>query len=125
MHPPRPELSPAAAKRAADFHPDTVQAVADAVARYDVVVVGMALNGPVGRARKALAAAEVEPHYIELGSYHNQWKRRLAVKLWSGWPTFPQVFVKGQLIGGADETVAALAAGTIGANAGQAATAST
>ena len=24
--------------------------------------------------------------------------------MWSGWPTFPMVFVKGVLVGGADET---------------------
>jgi len=29
--------------------------------------------------------------------------RRLALKMWTGWPTFPMVFVKGVLIGGADE----------------------
>jgi glutaredoxin-related protein len=33
--------------------------------------------------------------------------------MWSGWPTFPQVFVDGVLIGGYKETVAALQVGTI------------
>jgi monothiol glutaredoxin len=121
MIPPRPPLSPAAAKRAAAFHSDAVKTVADAVAQNAVVVVGMSINPHVPRARKALEAAGMTPHYIELGGYHNQWKQRLAVKLWSGWPTFPQVFVNGQLIGGADETVAAIAAGTIGSAASQAA----
>ena len=33
----------------------------------------------------------------------DNWRERLAIKLWSGWPTFPQVFVKGALIGGFQE----------------------
>ncbi|MFZ4713247.1 MAG: glutaredoxin [Bacteriovoracaceae bacterium] len=28
------------------------------------------------------------------------WKQRLAIKLWSGWATYPQVFIDGKLIGG-------------------------
>lgn len=32
--------------------------------------------------------------------------------MWSGWPTFPQVFVNGTLIGGFDDTVKALKDGT-------------
>jgi monothiol glutaredoxin len=31
------------------------------------------------------------------------WKKRLAIKLWTGWPTFPQIFHKGVLIGGAKD----------------------
>jgi monothiol glutaredoxin len=38
--------------------------------------------------------------YIEHGGYLSKWKERLAIKLWSGWPTFPQVFHKGHLVGG-------------------------
>jgi monothiol glutaredoxin len=40
-------------------------------------------------------------------------KERLAIKLWSGWPTFPQVYVHGVLIGGTDLTERALADGTL------------
>jgi monothiol glutaredoxin len=29
--------------------------------------------------------------------------RRNALKLWTGWPTFPMVFVKGVLVGGFDD----------------------
>ena len=31
------------------------------------------------------------------------WRKRNALKMWSGWPTFPMVFVKGVLVGGAEE----------------------
>ena len=42
------------------------------------------------------------------GGYFSAWKERLAIKLWSGWPTFPQVFVRQTLIGGASDTYKAL-----------------
>ena len=42
-------------------------------------------------------------HYLEYGSYFSEWRRRNALKMWTGWPTFPMVFVKGILIGGAEE----------------------
>jgi monothiol glutaredoxin len=42
-------------------------------------------------------------HYLEYGSYLSQWQKRLPLKLWTGWPTFPMIFVKGVLIGGYEE----------------------
>jgi len=53
------------------------------------------------RARKALHAASVPFRYLEYGSYLKDWRRRNALKMWTGWPTFPMIFVKGVLIGGA------------------------
>ena len=38
-------------------------------------------------------------------------KKRLSLKMWSGWPTFPMIFVKGQLIGGASDLAAQLKSG--------------
>lgn len=96
-------------------HADTVKEVADAIRAHDVVVVGMAQNPHVKHARKALDEAGVKFHYLEYGSYFSEWQKRLAIKLWSGWPTFPQVFVKGELIGGADLTKAAIANGDLAA----------
>ena len=55
------------------------------------------------KARKALDAAGVPHHYLEYGSYFSDWRRRNALKMWTGWPTFPMVFVKGVLVGGADD----------------------
>jgi monothiol glutaredoxin len=104
-----PPLSEGAKKRVAEFHPDVVAEVKKAVAAAPVVVVGMAQNPHVKAVRKALTAANVEFKYLEYGSYFSSWKQRLAIKLWSGWPTFPQVFVKGELVGGEDLTLAALA----------------
>lgn len=107
------KISPEALAAMQAFHADTVKEVADAVAKDDVVVVGMAQNPVVKRARKALDAAGIRFTYLEYGSYLGEWKRRLAIKLWSGWPTFPQIYVKGTLLGGADEVEKAIADGTL------------
>ena len=40
--------------------------------------------------------------------------RRNALKMWCGWPTFPMVFVKGTLVGGADELQKLLESGELG-----------
>ena len=97
----------------ASFHADIVSQVAQAVAGKPLVVVGMAGNPFVKKTRKALTAAGIDFTYLEYGSYTSQWKQRLAIKLWSGWPTFPQVFVKGTLIGGNQELQAMLADGSL------------
>ena len=55
------------------------------------------------RARQSLDAAGIAYQYLEFGSYFNQWRRRNALKMWTGWPTFPMVFVKGVLVGGAQD----------------------
>ncbi len=95
------------------FHPEMVKSVSDAISKYPLVVVGMAQNPVVKQARNALKDASITYKYLEYGSYFSQWRKRLAIKLWSGWPTFPQVFVDGRLIGGAKETLAAIKAGKI------------
>jgi monothiol glutaredoxin len=107
------DIHPNALQIIAQLHPDVLREVKDAIARHPVVVVGMAQNPHVKNVRKALKAASVDFHYLEYGSYFSEWRKRLAIKLWSGWPTFPQVFVRGVLIGGEDLTKAALADGTL------------
>lgn len=97
------KLTPEAAKAIGSFHAATVTEVAKAVESNKIVVVGMVGNPFVKKARKALEAEKVEFKYIEIGGYLSKWKERLAVKLWSGWPTYPQVFVNGKLVGGATD----------------------
>ena len=109
------KLHPDAAKKLAERHPETIAEIEAAIAENKVVVVGMAQNPHVKNVRKALTEAGVEFKYLEYGSYFSEWSRRLTIKLWSGWPTFPQVFVRGVLIGGEDLTKAALADGTLAA----------
>ncbi len=110
---PESKLSEPVLQKMQAFHADVVAQVAQAVASHAVVVVGMAQNPHVKRARTTLEAANIAFEYLEYGSYFSQWQKRLAIKLWSGWPTFPQVYVDGVLIGGADETAKALEDGSL------------
>ena len=73
----------------------------------------MAWNPFCKRARRALQAAGVPHQYLEYGSYTAQWRRRNALKMWTGWPTFPMVFVRGQLVGGAQDLEALIASGEL------------
>lgn len=92
---------------------DTVREVIAAVERDDIVVVGMAQNPFVRRARKALNAAGREFTYLEYGSYLKEWRRRTAIKMWSGYHTFPHVFVRGVLVGGAEELESLIQSGEL------------
>jgi glutaredoxin-related protein len=107
------KVTPEALAEMESFHSERMSEIKRAVAEHDVVVIGMALNSACGVARQALEDAGHTVHYIEIGGYFSKWRERLAIKLWSGWPLYPQVFVKGTLIGGRDRTKAALADGTI------------
>jgi len=106
-------VAPGALRTISEFHPQIVREVQRAVAESPVVVVGMAQNPHVKNVRKALEKAGIEFRYIEHGSYFSKWSERLAIKLWSGWPWFPQVFVRGKLIGGEDLTLAAVSDGSL------------
>ncbi len=115
---PRPVLSedhihPAVRDAVANHYRDTLKEVQDAVAAHAVVVVGMRQNPFPRKARKALQAAGVPFHYLEYGSYFSEWRRRNALKMWTGWPTLPMVFVKGQLVGGADDLARLIASGEL------------
>lgn len=115
---PRPILEesrihPAIRERVAGLHADIVAEVQAAVAANDVVVVGMAQNPFPKRARRALDAAEVPHRYLGYGSYFGGWRRRNALKMWTGWPTFPMVFVKGVLVGGAQDLERLIASGEL------------
>jgi monothiol glutaredoxin len=110
VHPP---VTPAAKAAMEAYHREVLDQVKAAVAAHPVVVVGMAWNQPVKKVRRALDEAGIEHHYHEIGNYLGQWRERLAVKMWSGWPTFPQVFVRGTFVGGADLTIAALKDGSL------------
>jgi glutaredoxin-related protein len=115
---PRPILDeahihPSIREKVADNHADIVREVQAAIDTHTVVVVGMAQNPMPKKARKALDTAGIAHQYLEYGSYFNTWRRRNALKMWSGWPTLPMVFVKGVLIGGADDTVRLIDSGEL------------
>jgi glutaredoxin-related protein len=96
-------IHPAIRQHIAEHHLLVIEQVKQSIAQHAVVVVGLSGNPFVGKARKALAAAGVAHEYIEFGSYFSQWRLRNALKMWTGWPTFPMVFVRGTLVGGADD----------------------
>jgi monothiol glutaredoxin len=96
-------LHPAIRDKVAGLHRDIVREVQDAVAADPVVVVGMKGNPVVKKARAALETAGIGHRYLEYGSYLGEWRRRNALKMWTGWPTFPMVFVKGTLVGGGED----------------------
>ena len=97
------QIHPAIREFVAGYNSDIVSEVKKAVAENAVVVVGMAQNPFPKKACKALDAAGIAYQYLEYGSYLGGWRRRNALKMWSGWPTFPMIFVKGVLIGGAGD----------------------
>jgi len=116
---PEERVDPAIRDKIASNHRDIIDEVEHAVASHDVVVVGMKQNPFPRKARKALTAAGVEFHYLEYGSYLSTWRRRTALKIWSGWPTFPMIFVKGMLIGGAEDVARLIESGELARRLGR------
>lgn len=115
---PRPVLAeelihPAIRSSVAGLHADVLQQAQAAVAKHPVVVLGMAGNPFVRKARRALDAAGVAHHDLDYGSYVSEWRRRNVLKMWTGWPTFPMVFVKGVLVGGASDLAKLIASGEL------------
>lgn len=106
-------IHPAIHEKIARHQQAMVQEVQSALAAHAVVVVGMGMNPFPRKARRALEAAGVAHHYLEYGSYFNTWRERNALKMWTGWPTFPMVFVRGTLIGGAAELDRLIASGEL------------
>lgn len=113
-------IHPAVRDFVASYNSKIVAEVQAAVAAHAVVVVGMRQNPAPKKARRLLDAAGLSYKYLEYGSYLSLWRRRLALKLWTGWPTFPMIFVKGVLIGGASDLEKLLASGELGATAARA-----
>lgn len=96
-----------------DQHADIITEVKEAVANNAIVIVGMAQNPAPKRARKVLDELNIDYHYLEYGSYFKEWRRRNALKMWTGWSTFPIIFVKGKLIGGSSDMRALIDAGEL------------
>ena len=115
---PRPILDethihPAIRSKVAGHQQALVQEVIGAIKANDVVVVGMGFNPFPKKACKALDTMGQPYKYLEYGNYFNNWRERNALKMWTGWPTFPMVFVKGTLIGGASDLQALIDSGEL------------
>src|SRR5882762_5870571 len=111
---PEAQIHPVVREKIANYRSDVLKEVQAAVAANDIVVVGMRMNPFPRRARKALDTAGLAYKYIEYGSYLSEYRRRLVLKMWTSWPTFPMVFVKGVLVGGADDVARLIASGELG-----------
>jgi monothiol glutaredoxin len=88
-------IHPAIRDFIASRNADIVKEVQAAIAANPVVVVGMRQNPMPKKARRLLDKNNIAHAYLEYGSN--------ALKMWTGWPTFPMIFVKGVLVGGAND----------------------
>ena len=107
------QLHPSIRTLVANHEQAIVREVMAAASNHRVLVVGMGSNPYCKKARKALDAAGVAHHDLDYGSYFSMWRQRNALKLWTGWPTFPMVFVKGTLVGGAGDLAKLIASGEL------------
>lgn len=107
------DVHPAIREKLGGKHRDVVEEVQRAISDNDVVVVGMAQNPYPRKARKLLKDKGVAFSYLEYGSYLGPWRRRNALKMWTGWPTFPMIFVKGTFVGGFSELEALATSGEL------------
>ncbi len=106
-------IHPAIREKVAAYRSEMVKEVEAAIAANAIVVVGMRQNPFPKKARRLLEAAGIPYKYLEYGSYFGEWRPRLALKMWTGWPTLPMVFVKGVLVGGAQDLEKLLASGEL------------
>jgi glutaredoxin-related protein len=106
-------IHPEIRDKIANYRNEIVREVEEAVAANDIVVVGMRYNPHPKRACRLLDAGGFRYKYLEYGSYLKDWRLRLALKMWAGWPTFPMVFVKGVLVGGASDLEKLIASGEL------------
>lgn len=113
MTPPRPPVHPAIVPIQTAYHADLIEEVARAVAENDVVVVGVSGLQPGKKAKRILDEQKIAYRYLEYGSYFAGWRRRLALKMWLNWSTFPLVFIKGTFVGGASDLAKLVASGEL------------
>jgi monothiol glutaredoxin len=97
------KIHPAVRAKVSDNHRDIIDEVQRAANDSPVLIVGMGQNIWPRKARKLLDHAGIAYKYLEYGNYLSGWRRRNALKIWTGWPTFPMIFIKGTLIGGFDD----------------------
>ena len=97
---PEAKVHPQISDKIASYRKELLAEVKALISAHRVVVVGMSQNPFPRRARRLLDRQGIAYEYLGIGSYLSEWRRRLVLKMWTGWPTFPMVFVDGVLIGG-------------------------
>ncbi len=113
MLPPRPAVHSAIVPIQQAYQADLVQEVAAAIAAEKVVVVGVGWLAPGRKARQLLEAENIPYKYLQYGNYIVGWRRRLALKMWVGWSTFPLIFINGTFVGGASNLRKLIQAGQL------------
>jgi monothiol glutaredoxin len=108
---PQQSIHATVAEKVATNQKTIVDEVEAAIQKHPVVVVGMAVNPFPRKVRALLKEKGIAFEYLEYGSYLSMWRPRTALKMWSGWSTYPMVFVKGTLIGGFEDTKRLLESG--------------
>ena len=86
---------------------DTQQRIRDLVQSHDVLLfmkgsASFPMCGFSGRAVQILKACGVEPHNLATVNVLEDEAIRQGIKECSRWPTIPQLYVKGEFIGGSD-----------------------
>ena len=97
---PEAKVHPSIGEKIASYRKEQVDQVKTLLAAHRVVVVGMTQNPFPKRARRLLDSQGIAYEYLGIGSYLSEWRKRLVLKMWTGWPTFPMIFIDGVLIGG-------------------------
>jgi len=86
---------------------DTQQRIDQLVKSHDVVLfmkgtASFPMCGFSGRAIQILKACGVEPRSLTTVNVLEDQEVRQGIKEYSNWPTIPQLYVKGEFIGGSD-----------------------
>ena len=86
---------------------DTQQRIRDLVQSHDVLLfmkgsASFPMCGFSGRAVQILKACGVEPHNLATVNVLEDEAIRQGIKEFSQWPTIPQLYVKGEFVGGCD-----------------------
>ena len=87
--------------------PNTQQRIDDLVKHHDIVLfmkgnASFPMCGFSGRAIQILKACGVEPSALTTVNVLEDEEVRQGIKDYSNWPTIPQLYVKGEFIGGSD-----------------------
>lgn len=78
-----------------------------------VVVIDISNGAYIEKIDSIFRMKGLEISYVEVGTPFTKIQERDAIKAWSGWHTFPQIFVNGYLIGGHEELRKAFDDGTL------------
>lgn len=86
---------------------DTQQRIDDLVKTHDIVLfmkgtASFPMCGFSGRAVQILKACGVDPKAVTTVNVLEDEAIRQGIKEYSNWPTIPQLYVKGEFIGGSD-----------------------